>query len=102
MQIKFPRANLYQMMQLPNFCSLEEVKKKYRELTLILHPDRGGNTKAMQNLNSMYEILTGHKKEYDEFLRQLINPRPVFTQIIITSGWGNSTSTATNTGWYSF
>ena len=37
--------------------SLEEVKKKYKELAMIHHPDRGGNTEIMQQINAEYESI---------------------------------------------
>ena len=35
----------------------EELKKKYRQLAIQNHPDRGGSTEAMQNVNSAYDVL---------------------------------------------
>lgn len=32
----------------------DQIKKKFRELAFILHPDRGGSTRAMQELNDFY------------------------------------------------
>ena len=37
--------------------TLEDLKKQYRELALIHHPDCGGTTEAMQTVNSEYENL---------------------------------------------
>ncbi len=35
--------------------TLEEVKRKYKELAMLHHPDRGGNTATMQDINNEYE-----------------------------------------------
>jgi curved DNA-binding protein CbpA len=35
--------------------TLEEVKRKYKELAMLHHPDRGGNTATMQEINNEYE-----------------------------------------------
>ena len=35
--------------------TLEEVKRKYKELAMLHHPDRGGNTATMQEINLEYE-----------------------------------------------
>lgn len=37
--------------------SLEELKKEYRKLCFKHHPDMGGSTEAMQEINSEYEKL---------------------------------------------
>lgn len=37
--------------------TLEELKKQYKSLAMIYHPDRGGNTADMQEINSEYDIL---------------------------------------------
>ncbi len=34
--------------------TLEEVKRKYKELAMLHHPDRGGNTAIMQEINTEY------------------------------------------------
>lgn len=43
--------------------TLEELKKQYKKLALANHPDRGGNTQNMQDINS----------EYDKLFEQLKN-----------------------------
>lgn len=40
-----------------NVNSLEDLKKEYRKLVFIHHPDRGGDTTSMQELNYKYEKL---------------------------------------------
>ena len=37
--------------------TLEELKKEYRRLCMIHHPDRGGDTATMQAINSEYDAL---------------------------------------------
>jgi hypothetical protein len=34
---------------------LKEVKRRYKELALLHHPDRGGDTATMQEVNNQYE-----------------------------------------------
>jgi len=40
-----------------NCKSLDEVKKRYKELALQHHPDRGGETETMQRINAEYEAI---------------------------------------------
>jgi hypothetical protein len=37
--------------------NLDEVKKKYKELAMLHHPDRGGSTAIMQDINNEYESI---------------------------------------------
>ena len=43
--------------------TLEDLKKQYKRLAMLHHPDRGGNTADMQEINN----------EYDELFQQLKN-----------------------------
>jgi len=45
----------YAVLGLPHSASLEEVKRRYRQLSQIYHPDKeGGYEEAMKLLNSAY------------------------------------------------
>lgn len=37
--------------------SLDDVKKRYKELAMLHHPDRGGDTAIMQQINLEYESI---------------------------------------------
>lgn len=37
----------------------EEVRAAYRKASMSAHPDRGGSTEAMQNVNAAYDLLKG-------------------------------------------
>ena len=51
----------YQILKVDPSAKLEEIKKAYRNLVKIHHPDKGGDSKAMLEINSAWEIL---KKEH--------------------------------------
>lgn len=42
-------------MYFDGICTLENLKKKYRELALANHPDMGGDTAVMQAINAEYD-----------------------------------------------
>ena len=77
--------------------NLQEVKKLYRDLALKLHPDKGGNTAAMQDLNAQYEAVLNNpffkfRKDSDEASteeenrKEFIRYRDVINQIINLEG----------------
>lgn len=43
------------MKYFKNLTTLEELKKEYKKLAFANHPDRGGNTETMQEINSEYD-----------------------------------------------
>lgn len=61
-------SNYYATLSLASSASAKDIKAKYRKLSLIHHPDRGGNTEKMAHLNEAYRILFNPllKREYDK------------------------------------
>lgn len=53
-----------------NVRTLDELRKEYRRLAMIYHPDKGGSTILMQELNDRYERLS----------KKLINSNPEFSE----------------------
>tara|TARA_B100000965_G_scaffold84716_1_gene68232 strand:- start:1423 stop:2076 length:654 start_codon:yes stop_codon:yes gene_type:complete len=51
----------YQILKVDPSAKLEEIKKAYRKLVKIHHPDKGGDSTVMLEINSAWEIL---KKEH--------------------------------------
>lgn len=100
MQLKFPKQNLYEIIGLKNFASIEDIHKRYRMLALKHHPDRGGKLEDMQMLNNIYDIFKDHKEKYDIFLQRLLNPRPVMVfRYTFNGNYGDSTA-STSGGWF--
>ncbi|MFA5186871.1 MAG: DnaJ domain-containing protein [Patescibacteria group bacterium] len=66
------REDFYEQFGIAKFSSADEVKRAYRAMALKHHPDRGGNTQMMQNVNAINEVLTKQKDEYDLWLHRRI------------------------------
>ena len=47
----------YKILKVHPNAKLEDIKKAYRELVKIHHPDKGGDTKVMLEINAAWEIL---------------------------------------------
>lgn len=61
----------YNILDIPETASQDEIKKAYRRLSMIYHPDKNGNsqesTEKFQKISEAYEVLgdVEKKKEYD-------------------------------------
>lgn len=53
--VYFRQAREERKMFFKNCNNLEELKKEYRRLILLHHPDRGGNEETMKQVNAEYE-----------------------------------------------
>lgn len=52
----------YTVLGLPHSASLDDVKKRYKQLAMIYHPDKeGGHESAMKLLNAAYESIGREK-----------------------------------------
>ncbi|MBA7465028.1 Co-chaperone protein DjlA [subsurface metagenome] len=65
-QSDMPLADAYSVLGLPATASPEEVKRNYRNLAVIFHPDRGGYDEAMKLLNRAYQRIKKEKGEKKE------------------------------------
>lgn len=52
---------LLKMLDLPSHAGYQDIKKRFRELALQHHPDRGGDADRFIELMEIYEQLTGDK-----------------------------------------
>ncbi len=64
--------NLYEILGVEKTASQEEIKKSYRNLSKIHHPDAGGNEETFKEINNAYSILSDEEKRrnYDTGGRQ--------------------------------
>ena len=49
--------NPYSRLGLPMGAPMEEVRKAYKRLAMVHHPDRGGDPDAFHNVKASYEFL---------------------------------------------
>lgn len=61
----------YDTLQIPKNASTDEIKKAYRRLAGIHHPDKGGDTSEFQKIQQAYETLSDPQKK-----QQYDNPNP--------------------------
>jgi len=63
--------NFYEILEIPETSSIDEIKKSYRRLSMIYHPDKNKNnpeaTSKFQKISEAYETLgdIDKKREYD-------------------------------------
>lgn len=53
-----PLSDAYAVMGLPQTATLAEVKRNFRNLAAVFHPDKGGYDEAMKLLNRAYDRIT--------------------------------------------
>ena len=63
----------YQILKVRTSSKIEEIKKSYKELVKIHHPDKGGDPKIMLEINAAWEILK--KKHANLNLNQVNNSK---------------------------
>jgi len=67
------RKDPYQILKVHPSAKLEEIKKAYRKLVKIHHPDKGGDSAVMLEVNSAWETLK--KKHKDLNLNKVNNSK---------------------------
>jgi len=71
------KKDLYEVLGVSKDATQEDIKKTYRKLSLLFHPDRNNNspesTTKYQEINSAYEVL-GNEQERANYDRQRNSP----------------------------
>ena len=67
----------YQILKVHPSAKLEEIKKAYRKLVKIHHPDKGGDSAVMLEVNSAWEIL---KKKHKDLNLNKANNSKLYNQ----------------------
>jgi DnaJ family protein A protein 2 len=60
---------LYESLELNTDATIDDIKKKFRDLAKKHHPDRGGDGEKFKEINAAYEVLSNpeKKKIYDKY-----------------------------------
>lgn len=68
-------SDYYSILGISKSASQDEIKKAYRKLAAIHHPDRGGDTAKFQEIQAAYDVLSNPQKksEYDNPPQQHFN-----------------------------
>tara|TARA_B100001250_G_scaffold397820_1_gene405333 strand:- start:114 stop:770 length:657 start_codon:yes stop_codon:yes gene_type:complete len=69
--------NPYQILRVNPNAKIEDIKKAYRDLVKIHHPDKGGDSKVMIKINEAWEIL---KKKHKNLNSNQCNNSKVYNQ----------------------
>lgn len=60
---------LYDTLEVEKDCDAKEIKKAFRRLSRVHHPDKGGDQDKFKEISAAYEILSDpeQRKKYDKF-----------------------------------
>jgi len=79
----------YDLLGVSAECEFREIKSKYNNLSLALHPDKNPNQSDADReryvrINKAYEILSSKRRDYDEYLRIKVSmDSPVESPIVV-------------------
>ena len=54
--------NFYQILDVPETASQDEIKKAYRKKAVESHPDKGGNEEVFKKISEAYDVLGNEDK----------------------------------------
>jgi DnaJ family protein A protein 2 len=62
-------SKLYETLEVPKTATTAEIKKAYRNLSRVHHPDKGGDEHKFKEINAAYEILSDpdERAKYDKY-----------------------------------
>lgn len=86
-------ASFYDILEVPETATTDEIRKAYRKLSMIYHPDKNGNsqesTEKFQKISEAYEVLGDpeRKKEYD-----MTHNNPFFKMMNMNMGQGGNSN----------
>ena len=92
--------DLYQILEVQNNCSIDNIKKSYKTKVKKCHPDKGGDPEEFKKIQLAYEILKDEEKrnKYDKYgMKAFVNEgqndfniNDIFEQMNFGNMFGNS------------
>jgi DnaJ-class molecular chaperone len=73
--------NPYEILGVNSTCSIDDIKKNYKQKALELHPDRGGDEEKFKQLQESYEILSNDQSRQEYDLSQTQTQPNLFTNL---------------------
>ena len=69
-----PNNDYYKLLSINEKSDNKEIKKSFYKLSLINHPDKGGNEESFKKINMAYEILKDEdlKRKYDSLRNEFV------------------------------
>jgi len=68
-------TRFYEALEIEPTASAEEIKRAYRKLALLHHPDKGGSQERFKDISAAYKVLSDPKKKdiYDKYGEEGLN-----------------------------
>lgn len=72
--------SLYEILGVPRDATQDDIKKAFRKLALVHHPDKNGDPEVFKKVNHAYNVLSDveRRKQYDAFGSESENAAPSF------------------------
>tara|TARA_B100001250_G_scaffold408107_1_gene429933 strand:- start:513 stop:1166 length:654 start_codon:yes stop_codon:yes gene_type:complete len=87
----------YQILKIHPNAKLEDIKKAYRKLVKIHHPDKGGDSKLILEINAAWEIL---KKKHKNLNLNKFNNSNIYNEIAYKKETNNSSKSEDIKNWF--
>ena len=87
----------YQILKVHASSQIEDIKKAYRKLVKIHHPDKGGDPKIMLEINSAWEIL---KKKHANIHSNQVNNSKIYNRNEAKKNTNNYSKSEDISNWF--
>jgi len=80
----------YEILELKDTATQEEIKKAFRRLSKLHHPDKGGDQEKFKEINEAYQTLSHPEKKaaYDNGIVYVARQKREVTAVVVQIHWG--------------